>query len=225
MFVDGASTISITPRADIDYYFTYVAIVAITVKECCSMPTKPIVIRFFAPVIDITINTLMSEIDQRMKQGATEFVVLVSSPGGSVFHGLSAYTYLKGLPVSIITHNFGSVDSIGVVLFCAGGKKFSVPPARFLLHGISAGFRNERLEEPQLEERLKGLKIDIENIAKVIAENTGKTVDDIAKAMLERTTLNPDEAKSWGLVHDIKSELFEPGSEVISIQHQERQTQ
>ena len=90
-----------------------------------------------------------------------------------MFHGLSAYNYFKGLPVSIITHNFGSVDSIGVVLFCAGGKKFSVPQARFLLHSISAGFRNERLEEPQLEERLKGLKIDIENIAKVIAENTG----------------------------------------------------
>ena len=100
-----------------------------------------------------------------------------------------------------------------------------MPQARFLLHGVSAGFGNERLEEPQLEERLKGLRIDIENIAKVIAENTGKTVDDIAKAMLERTTLNPDEAKSWGLVHDIKSELFEPGSEVISIQHQEQRSQ
>ena len=225
MFVDRDSTISITPQAGVDCDFTYVAIIVITAKEDCSMPTKPTVIRFFAPVIDVTINTLMSAIDQKMKQGATEFVVLVSSPGGSVFHGLSAYNYLKGLPASITTHNFGSVDSIGVVLFCAGSKRLSVPQARFLLHGVSAGFRNERLEEPQLEERLKGLKIDIENIAKVIAENTGKTVDDIAKAMLERTTLNPDEAKSWGLVHDIKSELFEPGSEVISIQHQARQTQ
>ena len=100
-----------------------------------------------------------------------------------------------------------------------------MPQARFLLHGVSAGFRNERLEEPQLEERLKGLKIDIENIAKVMAENSDRTVDEIAKAMLERTTLNPQQAKSWGLVHDIKSELFQSGSEVISIQHQERQTQ
>jgi len=189
------------------------------------MATKPTVIRFFAPVIDVTINTLMNAIDQHVKRGATEFIILLSSPGGSVFHGLSAYNYLKGLPVNITTHNFGSVDSIGVVLFCAGSKRLSVPQARFLLHGVSAGFRNERLEEPQLEERLKGLKIDIENIAKVIAENSGKTADEIAKAMLERTTLNPREAKSWGLVHDIKSELFEPGSELISIQYQERQAQ
>ena len=189
------------------------------------MPTKPVVIKFFAPVIDVTINALMNAIDQKMKQGVSQFIILISSPGGSVIHGLSAYNYLKGLPVTITTHNFGSVDSIGVVLFCGGSKRLSVPQARFLLHGVSAGFRNERLEEKQLEERLKGLKIDIENIAKVIAANTGKTVEDVTQAILERTILNPDEAKAWGLVHDIKSELFEAGAEVISIQYQQKVSQ
>jgi len=189
------------------------------------VPTKPVVIKFFAPVIDVTINALMNAIDQKMKQGVTEFILLISSPGGSVFYGLSGYNYLKGLPVSITTHNFGSVDSMGIVLFCGGSNRLSVPQARFLLHAASVGFKNERLEEKQLEERLKGLKIDIENIAKVIAANTGKNVEDVINAMIERTTLNPSEAKAWGLVHDIKSELFEAGSEVISIQHQEKQSQ
>jgi len=188
------------------------------------MPTKPVVIKFFAPVIDVTINALMDAIDQKMKKGVTEFIILISSPGGSVLHGLSAYNYLKGLPVTITTHNFGSVDSIGVILFCGGSRRLSVPQARFLLHGVSAGFQNERLEEKQLEERLKGLKIDLENIAKVIAANTGKTVQDVTNAMLERTTLNPDEAKAWGLVHEVKVELFEAGSEVISIQYQRKQS-
>jgi len=187
------------------------------------MPAKPTVIKFFAPVIDVTINALMDAIDKKMKQGVTDFVILISSPGGSVLHGLSAYNYLKGLPVTITTHNFGSVDSIGVVLFCGGGKRLSVPQARFLLHGVSAAFGNERLEEKQLEERLKGLKIDLENIAKVIAANTGKSVKDVTDAMLERTTLNPEEAKSWGLVHEIKFELFDIGSEVISIHYQQPQ--
>jgi len=197
----------------------------ITVKEDCNVPTKPVVIKFFAPVIDVTINALMNAIDQKMKQGVTEFILLISSPGGSVFYGLSGYNYLKGLPVSITTHNFGSVDSMGIVLFCGGSNRLSVPQARFLLHAASVGFKNERLEEKQLEERLKGLKIDIENIAKVIAANTGKNVEDVINAMIERTTLNPSEAKAWGLVHDIKPELFEAGSEVISIQHQEKQSQ
>lgn len=187
------------------------------------MSTKPVVIRFFAPVIDATVNALMNAVDQKMKQGIREFVILISSPGGSVIHGMSAYNYLKGLPASIVTHNFGSVDSIGVVMYCAGSKRLSVPQARFLFHGVSAQFRGEQnLEEKLLEERLRGLRIDMENIAKVIAANTGKSVKDVTDAMLDRITLNPEEAQSWGLVHEIKSELFEAGSEVIAIQFQQQ---
>ena len=185
------------------------------------MATKPVVIKFFAPVIDVTVNALMNAIDQKMKQGVRDFIILISSPGGSVIHGLSTYNYLKGLPATIITHNFGSVDSIGLVLYCAGSRRLSVPQARFLLHAVNAQFKgNQSLEEKQLEERLKGLRIDLENIAKVIAANTDKSVEDVTNAMLERTTLNPEEAQSWGLVHEIKSQLFEAGSEVISIQAQ-----
>jgi len=184
---------------------------------------KPVVIRFFAPVIDATVNALMSAVDQKMKQGTQDFTILISSPGGSVIHGLSAYNYLKGLPVSITTHNFGSVDSIGIVLYCAGSRRLSVPQARFLFHGVNVQFRGEQnLDEKLLEERLKWLRIDVENIAKVIAANTGKSTKDITDAMIERTTLNPEEAQSWGLVHAIKSELFEAGSEVIAIQAQQR---
>ena len=188
------------------------------------MSTKPVVIKFFAPVIDATANALMNAIDQKMKQGVKDFIILISSPGGSVIHGLSTYNYLKGLPVNIVTHNFGSVDSIGIILYCAGTRRLSVPQARFLLHGVSTQFTgNQSLEEKQLEERLKGLHIDMENIAKVIAANTGKNVQQVLDSMQERITLNPEEAKSWGLVNEIKSQLFETGSEVISIQAQQQQ--
>jgi ATP-dependent Clp protease protease subunit len=187
---------------------------------------KPAVIRFFAPVIDVTVNALMSAVDQKMKQGIKDFIILISSPGGSVIHGLSAYNYLKGLPVSITTHNFGSVDSIGIVIYCAGSKRLSVPQARFLFHGVNVQFKGEQnLDDKLLEERLKGLRIDMENIAKVIAANTGKSAQDITDAMIERTTLNPEEAQSWGLVHEIKSELFEAGSEVTAIQFQQQPQQ
>jgi len=187
---------------------------------------KPVVIRFFAPVMDATVNALMSAVDQRMKQGTREFIILVSSPGGSVVHGLSAYNYLKGLPASITTHNFGSVDSIGIVIYCAGSKRLSVPQARFLFHGVNVQFRGEQnLDEKLLEERLGGLRIDVENIAGVIAANTGKSTKEITDAMIERMVLNPEQAQSWGLVHEIKSELFEAGSEIIAIQAQQQPPQ
>ncbi|OQB72083.1 MAG: ATP-dependent Clp protease proteolytic subunit 2 [candidate division TA06 bacterium ADurb.Bin131] len=190
------------------------------------MEKRNVVIKFFAPVMDASINALMNAVDQKIKEGISKFTILISSPGGSVFHGLSAYNYLRGIPAEITTHNFGSVDSIGVVIFCAGTRRLSVPQARFLLHGVSVGFRqNEGLEEKQLEERLKGLRIDMENIAKVIALNTNKNPEDIISAMLERTALNPEQALSWGLVHDIIGDLYPSGSEVISIHFQQQTNQ
>jgi len=179
---------------------------------------QDVVIRFFAPVIEYSINALIDTVDRKMKEGITKFTILISTPGGSVFHGLSAYNYLRGLPVEIITHNFGSVDSIGVILYCGGSKRLSVPQARFLIHPVANTTpANISLEEKQLDQMLKSLQIDTKNIAKVIAENTGKTSNDVEKAMHERITLNPEEAIKWGLVHEIKKELFEEGSEIISI--------
>ena len=188
------------------------------------MSSQPTVIRFFAPIIDVTVNALLETLDNKMRQGQRSFILLISSTGGTVFHGLSAFNYLMGLPAEVVTHNFGSVDSVGVVLYCGGRKRLSVPQARFLLHGVSANFpQNVNLEEMQIEERLKGLRIDTENIAKVIATSTGQPVERVRQAMLDRTTLNPEDARQWGLVHEIRSELFPPGSEVISIQYQEPQ--
>ncbi len=95
-------------------------------------------IKFFAPVVPETVAALMQVVDGKIKQGATRLGLLISTPGGDVFQGLSVYNYLKGIPLEIVTHNFGSADSIGVVLFCAGSRRLSVPHARFLLHGSSA---------------------------------------------------------------------------------------
>jgi hypothetical protein len=83
----------------------------------------------------------------------------------------------------------------------------------------------QNLDEKLLEERIKGLRIDIENIAKVISANTGKSAKDVTDAMIERVTLNPEEAQSWSLVHEIKSKLFEEGSKVIAIQFQQQPQQ
>lgn len=182
------------------------------------MSGKSIYIKFFGPVDENTIKMLMGNIEQKLREGATGFAILISSPGGSVHYGLSGYNFLKGIPADVVTHNFGSVDSIGVTLYCAGSKRLCVPHARFLLHGVQVNFpQPTALEEKQLEERLKGLKIDMENIAGVISANTKKTEEDVMKDMLERITLNPEQAIEYGLVHEIKEQLFEKDAEIISI--------
>lgn len=170
---------------------------------------KEAYIRFMAPVILQAADKLLQIVDKKIKEKYERIHLMISSPGGSVFHGLSLYNFLKGAPVEVYTYNFGSVDSIGVVIFCAGSKRFSVPHARFLIHGVrfnSSG--NVSFDEKQIEEHLKSIKIDQQNIARVIADTTQKPVHEVEDDMNNRTTLNPKEAKDYGLVHEIKSSLF-----------------
>lgn len=170
---------------------------------------KEAYIRFMAPVIPQTTNGLLQIVDKKIQEKCQRMHLMISSPGGSVFHGLSLYNFLKGAPIEVYTYNFGSVDSVGVVLFCAGNKRFSVPHARFLIHGVrfNAGM-NTSFDEKQIEEHLKSLKIDQHNIARVIADTAQKPAHKVEEDMNNRITLNPSEAKDYGLVHEIKSELF-----------------
>lgn len=183
------------------------------------MTQHSVIIRYFTGVDEANVKRLIETIENKLKEGCTKFVLLLSSPGGNVFAGLSAYNYLKGIPAEIVTHNFGNVDSMGLVLFCAGSRRLSVPHGRFLLHGVQANFpQGASLDEKQLEERLKGLRLNIENISGVIAANTGKSEKDVFNDMVEGTQLNPEQAVEYGLVHEITEQLFEKGAEIISIQ-------
>jgi ATP-dependent Clp protease, protease subunit len=176
------------------------------------------IIKFYAPVNEATIQKLMAAVDQRVAAGATELTLLLSTGGGSIFHGLTAYNYLKGLPLELTTHNFGSVDSVGVAIYCSGDRRLCVPQARFLLHPVAMNFnQGMSLEEMQILEKLKSLRVDMENCAKVVAANTGKSVRQVTAAMRHRTTLDPADALQWTLVHEIRQELFPAGAEVLSI--------
>jgi ATP-dependent protease ClpP protease subunit len=182
------------------------------------MPEPTGYIKFVGNVDGATSSALMKAVDDFMSQGMSRIVLLMSSPGGTVFHGLTLYNYLAGLPIEVDTHNFGTVDSIGAAIYVAGKRRYSVPDARFLIHGVSANFpANTALEEGQLAERLAGLRSDTANIASVLARATGKTTEQLHDVMLARTVMTPTEAIDFGLAQVIKSDLFPSGARVTSI--------
>ena len=183
-----------------------------------SQSKRTVYIKFFVRIDPNTIAKLTTLVQEKLKEGVERFVLLISSPGGNVFAGLSGYNFLKGIPADVITHNFGSADSIGTVLFCAGSRRFCVPHARFLLHGIGFDVTSPtRLNEKILDERMKSLRIDRENISRVIADNTGRALADVERDILEGTVLNSEHACEYGLAHEIKTELFERGAEAVEI--------
>lgn len=178
---------------------------------------KTAYIRFFADVDGNSVARLIGAVEQKLKEGVERFVVLLASPGGRVFAGVSAYNFLKGIPAEVVTHNFGNTDSIATIIYCAGSRRYCVPQARFLLHGIGFDVQNARFDEKLLDERLKDLKTDRENISRIIAGACGKPLEKIEQDILQGTVLNADQAVEYGLVHEIRQQLFEAGVEIIAI--------
>ena len=181
-------------------------------KAAVQAAQKPCWIRFMAAVVPNTVSPLFQSIDKAIASGADHIHLMLSSPGGSVFHGLSVHNYLRGLAIPVTTYNFGSVDSIGVVIFCSGKERVSVPHARFLIHSVTWNATGQiSLDEKGLEEHLKSVKIDAENIARVIADTSTRNLAQMEKDMLDRTTLNPTQAKDYGLVTKVQKDLYTGG--------------
>lgn len=179
---------------------------------------KETYINFQTEISGPSVGRLIDVIQSGLAQGVEQFTVLISSPGGQVNAGISAYNFLMGIPAKVITYNYGIIDSMAVVLFSAGEERYCVPHARFLLHGV--GFpvdQPTRFEEKQLDEHIKRLKNNRYTIAKIIAERCGRKMEEVEKDMLNVRTLTSQEAVEYGLVHDIKTELLPKGVQVTLI--------
>jgi ATP-dependent Clp protease, protease subunit len=80
-------------------------------------------------------------------EGHQEVHLLLTTPGGSVMHGLTIYNVLRALPITLVTHNAGSVNSIGNAVFLAGARRYACPHSTFMFHGVGFDANNQRFEE------------------------------------------------------------------------------
>lgn len=177
-------------------------------------------IRLLAPITPDTANALLQSIDNLLKMKVEKIHLLISSPGGDVSQGIAIHNYLMHLPIELSTYNIGIVDSIGVIIYCAGKNRFCDSRARFLIHNPKLNLQGTfQLDERQLSEFLKSLQNDKENIAGIISDTTGQDINQIMNLMGQPTTFTEKEAKDIGLVNG-NSELVIPfGTNITTIGH------
>lgn len=84
-------------------------------------------VSFSAEINPNTTESLISVIANLVNQRVKTVHLLISTPGGSVMNGLNLYNVLRGLPIELITHNVGNVNSIGNAVFLAGSKRYATP--------------------------------------------------------------------------------------------------
>ncbi len=128
--------------------------------------------------------------------------VYINSPGGSVTAGLAIYDTMRFAKPDVATYCLGQAASMGAVLLAGGtkGKRFALPNARVMIHQPWGGAQGTAKDmEIQVEEILK-MKKRLEGI---LAEHTGKSAKEIAKATDRDNFLSPEEAKEFGLIDHI----------------------
>lgn len=153
-------------------------------------------------------------IAEQLATGDNDVVVGISSPGGNVFAGLSAYGFLVGCGANVTTHNYGHVHSIAGPIFCAGKIRKCSPPARFLVHDVSWGFNGSQ-SEVQIREALEGLRGDRHSIARILAEAMNLEVDEVEETMIRSETFHAQDAVERGLVHEITPDVFDAGQPIV----------
>ena len=178
----------------------------------------PAFISFTAEVVPQTTEALLSAVTNFVNQGFKEIHLLISSPGGSVMHGMAIYNTLRGLPVKLVTHNVGNVDSIGAIVYLAGDERYVCPQTTFMLHGVSLSTNTPmQFFERTLKEKLASVQADQERIKAIYCDRAGIDPEVAEQFFLGESNITATEAVSHGLAHDIRKVDIPAGSPVLQL--------
>lgn len=128
--------------------------------------------------------------------------VYVNSPGGIITSGMAIYDTMQLVKPEVTTTVIGQAASMGAVILLAGasGKRYALPNARIMIHQPSGGSRGTSIDiEIQTHETVRVR----ERLYEVMAEHTGRTVEEIRKACDRDRFMSPEEAKDFGIIDEI----------------------
>ncbi|MEY2499395.1 MAG: ATP-dependent Clp protease, protease subunit [Verrucomicrobiota bacterium] len=190
-----------------------------------NIPTGIFYVNYFDVITDGKVRALMalcSEILAKVKPTPTTLYFAISSPGGSVAAGITLYNFLRALPVKIIMHNTGSIDSIATVIFLAAAERYACSHSRFLFHGVATGEMppGTRLNRFQTREFLSGLEQDEGRIKELIVERSIITESEMVQLFQQGETKNPAFALEKGIIHDVRDLTLPMGAQIVTANFQ-----
>lgn len=157
-----------------------------------------------------------AEAIQKLKPAS--IYLCLSSPGGEVAAGITLYNFLRALPIKLITHNTGSVDSIATVIFLAGEERYATPSSTFLFHGVQSNFnQGAALTIYQLREIASGLEEDHNKLVHVITSRTKLVEDEVRELFKQGESKNSVFAESKGIVDAIRDLVIPGNTKLISL--------
>ena len=126
----------------------------------------------------------------------------INSPGGSVTAGMAIYDTMQYIKCDVSTICVGMAASMGAFLLTAGtkGKRLALPNAEIMIHQPSGGTKGQASDiKIQAEWMLRTR----EKLNRILAENTGKSIEQIAIDTERDNFMPAEEAMKYGLIDKV----------------------
>ena len=136
----------------------------------------------------------------------------INSPGGEVNSGFAIYDTMQYVKCDVSTICVGLAASMGAFLLAGGakGKRFALPNAEIMIHRPSGGAKGQATE---IEIAAKNILRTKQRLNEILAKNTGKPIDVVAKDTDRDNFMTADEALEYGLIDQIVQKREETGDD------------
>ncbi len=131
-----------------------------------------------------------------------DIMMYINSPGGSVYAGMGIYDTMQYIRPDVATICTSLAASMGAVLLAGGaaGKRSSLPHARIMIHQPSGGAQGQSKDIEITAKEIVKLR---DELYKILAFHTGKSVDQIDADSDRDYWMKAEEAKTYGLIDEV----------------------
>ena len=126
----------------------------------------------------------------------------INSPGGSVTAGMAIYDTMQYIKCDVSTICMGMAASMGAFLLSSGakGKRLALPNSEIMIHQPLGGAKGQATEIKIVADHILKTR---EKLNAILAENTGKPIEQIALDTERDNYLTAQEAMEYGLVEKV----------------------
>ncbi|OZB06407.1 MAG: ATP-dependent Clp endopeptidase, proteolytic subunit ClpP [Idiomarina sp. 34-48-12] len=131
-----------------------------------------------------------------------DIYLYINSPGGAVTAGMAIYDTMRFIKPDVSTVCMGQAASMGAFLLAGGakGKRFCLPNSRVMIHQPLGGFQGQASDFEIHARQILDIK---EKLNRMLAENTGKDLEQVAKDTDRDYFMSAEEAVNYGLVDKV----------------------
>lgn len=135
-----------------------------------------------------------------------EITIYINSPGGSVLSGLAIYDVMKAISCPVRTVCLGMAASMAALLFISGDRRDMLPHSQVMIHDpiLASPAGGSALEMKALSDNLMRVR---EITGQVIAEHTGKTLDEVLATTSHDSYFEAAQAVEFGLADRVITTL------------------